>query len=113
MSRIGKHPVQIPAGVTATVEGHTVQVKGPKGELERTFSPLIELIQDGDAIQPWCDYYTYNGEYDGAYYYGDPITVSGDIRVTYDDIGDNATAVCYMLVDIYGNNYWTEMVYYD
>ena len=50
MSRIGKHPVQIPAGVTATVEGHTVQVKGPKGELERTFSPLIELIQDGDAI---------------------------------------------------------------
>ena len=44
MSRIGKHPVQIPAGVTATVEGNTVQVKGPKGELERTFSPLIELV---------------------------------------------------------------------
>ena len=70
-------------------------------------------IQDGDVIQPWCEYYTYDGEYDGSYYYGDPITVSGDISVTYDDIGDNATAVCYMLVDIYGNNYWTEMVYYD
>src|SRR5690349_9409528 len=33
MSRIGKLPVQIPSGVTVTVEGNTVKVKGPKGEL--------------------------------------------------------------------------------
>ena len=33
MSRIGKHPVQIPAGVTVTVDGTHVAVKGPKGEL--------------------------------------------------------------------------------
>ncbi len=50
MSRIGKHPVVIPAGVTATVDGTTVQVKGPKGELERTFSPLIALIQEEGQI---------------------------------------------------------------
>ncbi len=50
MSRIGKHPVQIPAGVTATVEGNTVQVKGPKGELERSFSSLLELVYENDAI---------------------------------------------------------------
>ena len=50
MSRIGKHPVQIPAGVTATVEGTHVHVKGPKGELERTFSPLIVLEHEGDTI---------------------------------------------------------------
>ena len=50
MSRIGKHPVQIPAGVTATVEGTHVHVKGPKGELERTFSPLIVIEQDGELI---------------------------------------------------------------
>lgn len=50
MSRIGKHPVQIPAGVTATVEGTHVHVKGPKGELERTFSPLIVLEQEGELI---------------------------------------------------------------
>ena len=50
MSRIGKHPVQIPAGVTATIEGTHVHVKGPKGELERTFSELIVLELDGDAI---------------------------------------------------------------
>ncbi|MBR3327417.1 MAG: 50S ribosomal protein L6 [Atopobiaceae bacterium] len=50
MSRIGKHPVQIPAGVTATVEGTHVHVTGPKGELERTFSPLIVIEQEGEFI---------------------------------------------------------------
>ena len=50
MSRIGKHPVQIPAGVTATVDGSHVSVKGPKGELERTFSPLVVLVHEGDTI---------------------------------------------------------------
>jgi len=35
MSRIGKLPVTIPAGVTVTLQGNTVQVKGPKGELSR------------------------------------------------------------------------------
>ena len=39
MSRIGKHPVPIPKGVTAKVEGNKVHVKGPKGELERTLHP--------------------------------------------------------------------------
>ncbi len=33
MSRIGKKPVQVPAGVTATVDGQKVTAKGPKGEL--------------------------------------------------------------------------------
>ena len=50
MSRIGKHPVQIPAGVTATVEGTHVHVKGPKGELERTFSDLVVLVFEDNAI---------------------------------------------------------------
>ena len=50
MSRIGKHPVQIPAGVTATVDGNTVKVSGPKGELERTFSDSVELAFEDGAI---------------------------------------------------------------
>ena len=36
MSRIGKMPISVPQGVTATVNGSTVRVKGPKGELSRT-----------------------------------------------------------------------------
>ena len=48
MSRIGKHPVAIPAGVTVTIDGQHVTVKGPKGELERTFSDLI-VLEQGEA----------------------------------------------------------------
>ena len=50
MSRIGKKPVQIPAGVTVTVDGTHVAVKGGKGELERTFSELIAIEHEGDEI---------------------------------------------------------------
>jgi large subunit ribosomal protein L6 len=50
MSRIGKKPVQIPAGVTVTVEGSRVSVKGPKGELDRTFSELVTISQEGEEI---------------------------------------------------------------
>ncbi|MCH3956516.1 MAG: 50S ribosomal protein L6 [Olsenella sp.] len=50
MSRIGKKPVQIPAGVTVTLDGTTVSVKGSKGELTRTFSDLVSITQDGDVL---------------------------------------------------------------
>lgn len=50
MSRIGKMPVQIPAGVTVTVNGTTVNAKSSKGELERTFSDLVAINMDGDTI---------------------------------------------------------------
>ena len=48
MSRIGRMPVTIPAGVNVTIEGSHVHVKGPKGELERTFpSDVLISIDDG------------------------------------------------------------------
>ena len=52
MSRIGKQPVVIPAGVTVTVEsGNVVTVKGPKGELKRTFAPQLTIEQkDGQIL---------------------------------------------------------------
>lgn len=50
MSRIGKKPVQIPAGVTVTVNGSNVHVKGPKGELDRTFSDLVTIKEEGEEI---------------------------------------------------------------
>jgi large subunit ribosomal protein L6 len=43
MSRIGKLPVEIPSGVTVTVENNLVSVKGPKGELNQRVSPLVSL----------------------------------------------------------------------
>ncbi len=50
MSRIGKKPVQIPAGVTVTVDGNNIKVEGPKGTLERTFSDLVEFVREGDEF---------------------------------------------------------------
>ena len=50
MSRIGKHPVAVPKGVTLTLKGHTLSAKGPKGELTRTFHPVIQLAVQGDQV---------------------------------------------------------------
>ena len=50
MSRIGKHPVPIPKGVTVKVEGNKVHVKGPKGELERTLHPEMKVTFKDDQI---------------------------------------------------------------
>ena len=50
MSRIGKIPVAIPSGVSATINDKTVTIAGPKGELSRTFSPLVTIKQEGEQI---------------------------------------------------------------
>ncbi len=50
MSRIGKKPIVIPAGVTVTVEGQTVVVKGPKGELSWTVSDEIVISRSASDI---------------------------------------------------------------
>ena len=54
MSRIGNKPVPLPKGVTATVDGKTVKVKGPKGELSVTLVAEVEasLGEDGVTITP-------------------------------------------------------------
>ena len=50
MSRIGKMPITVPAGVEVKIDGTSVAVKGPKGELARTFRPFVTIQQDGDQI---------------------------------------------------------------
>ena len=51
MSRIGKKPVSIPEGVTATVEGQTVTAKGPKGELNFVVNKEVLVKMEEGAIQ--------------------------------------------------------------
>ena len=50
MSRIGKMPVTIPAGVEVKVDGQTVTVKGPKGELTRTFNDMMDIKVEGNEV---------------------------------------------------------------
>ena len=50
MSRIGRMPVTIPAGVDVKVDGSVVTVKGPKGTLTQEFSSLMKITNDGAAV---------------------------------------------------------------
>ena len=50
MSRIGKKPITIPAGVDVKIDGSKVTVKGPKGTLENTFNPEIAIAVEGSEI---------------------------------------------------------------
>lgn len=50
MSRIGKLPIQIPSGVTITVDDDFVSVNGPKGALRQFTMPGVKVIQDGEQV---------------------------------------------------------------
>ncbi len=50
MSRVGKKPIEIPSGVTVTLDGNTVTVKGAKGELTRSFNPDITISVEENII---------------------------------------------------------------
>ena len=50
MSRIGKRPIELPSGVTVTMNGNVVTVNGPKGTLTREINPKIEVKIDGNQV---------------------------------------------------------------
>ena len=51
MSRIGKLPINIPAGVTVQVNNNVVTVKGPKGELTQTVDPSIKVAVEDNEVK--------------------------------------------------------------
>jgi large subunit ribosomal protein L6 len=50
VSRIGRLPVVVPGGVQVNVQGSDVHVKGPKGELKRSFSSLIDIAMENGQV---------------------------------------------------------------
>ena len=50
MSRVGRMPIEIPAGVTVDLQGHHITVKGPKGELSRDLHPDMNITVEGNEI---------------------------------------------------------------
>ena len=54
MSRIGKKPVEVPSNVTATIDGQSVAIKGPKGELSFVVNDevLVKMTDDGIVVDP-------------------------------------------------------------
>jgi large subunit ribosomal protein L6 len=51
MSRVGKKPIELPKGVDVKIDGQTVTVKGPKGELKKTFDERIKVEKNGAIIE--------------------------------------------------------------
>jgi large subunit ribosomal protein L6 len=50
MSRVGKMPIEVPASATVVLDGDTVRVKGPKGELEQRISDRVDVVQEGAQL---------------------------------------------------------------
>jgi large subunit ribosomal protein L6 len=50
VSRIGRLPIEIPGGVQVDVDGLEVRVKGPKGEMKRSFSQLIDIKKENNTL---------------------------------------------------------------
>lgn len=50
MSRIGRSPVTLPAGVNVDIDGVMVKVKGPRGEMSRTFLPVVAISQENNEL---------------------------------------------------------------
>lgn len=51
MSRVGRLPVAVPSGVQVNIQGLNVSVKGPKGQIERTFAPGVAIqMEDGNIV---------------------------------------------------------------
>ena len=90
------------------IAGARIDYEGTDNETEAR--GLIEL-QMGDAIDFVCDYYTYAGEYVDSYYLGEQLIVKNpdNIRLSYTYVGGDYLAM-YRFTDIYGGEYWTEVV---
>ena len=95
------------AGYRLTENHSTIGGAGTTGKGYKSF-------YQGDVVEFLCDYYLYDGTYDGSYYFGEPLVI-GDVlpAVTYEDVGDDPVLECYMIVDIYQNYAWTETVVFS
>ena len=81
------------------------------GETDTEAKGLIPILK-GDKIQPLCDYYTYDGAYEGSYTLGKAFTVGSSLTVEYLELSNSDISVSYRLTDIYGNVYWTPAYIY-
>ncbi len=114
--------------VPANMEGEYIEIivrwdyQNPDGYVEgyRKYSEAgtpagkgLFKLESGTEIDWIIDYYTYEGDYQDFYLYGDTYTVpADDIVVSYEDIGDYDVLIYFILTDYYNNTYSTETVEY-
>jgi hypothetical protein len=69
-------------------------------------------LEPDDKVQLLCDYYTYEGAYEGSYTLSDAFTLGSDPVIEYLTLANADISVSYRLTDIYGNVYWTPAYLY-
>ncbi|MBQ9507562.1 MAG: peptidase C11 [Clostridia bacterium] len=81
------------------------------GETDTVAKADVEL-KDGDVIQPICDRYTYDGEYEDTYKLGGEITVNGEITVSDVTLNpaDGTPVASYVLTDRFNTEHWTPAI---
>ena len=68
-------------------------------------------LSAGDRIQPVCDYYTYDGQYQDSYALGDELVWSDDLQFGYSEFSDQgAVKITYCITDLYQNRFWTPTI---
>ncbi len=94
------------------LDTNDIEVLGYRNDVEEGSQAARKLFKfkDGDIIQPLCDYYTYDGEYDDEYLFGDEILVDGELIASYEDIGESEVQIGLYLRDIYNTEYWSSVV---
>lgn len=70
----------------------------------------VTQLQDGDVIDFLCDYYAYDGTYQGSYYLGERYVVNGEPEISDVLLTSYKVSTAYRFTDIYRQNYWTPTV---
>ena len=81
-------------------------------EIDVVGKEITELVP-GDVIEPLCDLYDYNGNYNDTYYLGNPLEIANsaaDLKISDTALGDGTSLVTYRFTDMYGANHWTQTI---
>ncbi len=74
----------------------------------------LKKIKKGDKIEFICDYYTYEGEYEDSYIFGEELIVGDEgLKVSYKEISEGTLYVYYKITNVYNNTYYTEAVIFE
>ena len=83
--------------------------QGLSGETEAVAKNITE-VKAKDVIEPICDYYTYDGEYQDSYRLDTKIVLSEKPQISNIKIAGGKTKATYRFTDIYNQSHWTSAV---
>ncbi len=75
-----------------------------------TVAKGMESLSDGDKIEFVCDYYSYDGEYQDSYLFGEEMIYTGDHTISNVTVEGDKCSATYLITDIYNSEYWTPVI---